>query len=128
MWTDEPGAVGRRATYRKPARRRPAHRHGIAAILGTYEDEQLSLKPRLYRWRPTSHSSRTPTAKADLITGAIGEDSNFHQLRGYYAPRGAIDTGMDQAHPVVAIRRYVTRGLAHSSRAQGSYPSTRRFG
>lgn len=24
-------------------------------------------------------------AKADLVTRAIGEDSNFHQLRGYYA-------------------------------------------
>ncbi|WP_300682551.1 DUF6036 family nucleotidyltransferase [Nocardioides sp.] len=31
-------------------------------------------------------------AKADLVTGAIGEDSNFHQLRGYYAEGIHVET------------------------------------
>jgi len=31
-------------------------------------------------------------AKADLVTGAIGEDSSFHQLRGYYAEGIHVET------------------------------------
>lgn len=41
-----------------------------------------------------SHFSRIPTAKADLVEGAIGELSPFHELNGYYAEGIHVDTAV----------------------------------
>jgi hypothetical protein len=65
---------------------------GSQAILGTYEAEQLPEAATVSMEADVAFLEDADRAKADLVTGAIGEDSNFHQLRGYYAEGIHIET------------------------------------
>lgn len=67
---------------------------GSQAILGTYEAEQLPAAATMSIEADVAFLEDTDRAKADLVTGAIGEDSNFHQLRGYYAEGIHVETAL----------------------------------
>lgn len=60
---------------------------GSQSILGTWDEDDLpdeavgSVEADVAFWGPDGQ------LKADLVDGAIGEDSGFHQLNGYY-PQG----------------------------------------
>lgn len=58
---------------------------GSQAILGTYEEDVLPAAATMSMEADVAFLDDQDRAKADLVTSAIGEDSNFHQLRGYYA-------------------------------------------
>ena len=65
---------------------------GSQAILGTFEAEQLPEAATVSMEADVAFLEDSDRAKADLVTGAIGEDSNFHQLRGYYAEGIHVET------------------------------------
>jgi hypothetical protein len=67
---------------------------GSQAILGTYEAEQLPEAAIVSMEADVAFLEDADRAKADLVTGAIGEDSNFHQLRGYYAEGIHVETAI----------------------------------
>lgn len=67
---------------------------GSQAILGTYEAEQLPEAATMSIEADVAFLEDADRAKADLVTGAIGEDSNFHQLRGYYAEGIHVETAL----------------------------------
>jgi hypothetical protein len=67
---------------------------GSQAILGTYEAEQLPEAATVSMEADVAFLEDADRAKADLVTGAIGEDSNFHQLRGYYAEGIHVETAI----------------------------------
>ena len=65
---------------------------GSQAILGTYEEDVLPAAATMSMEADVAFLDDQDRAKADLVTGAIGEDSNFHQLRGYYAEGIHVET------------------------------------
>ena len=65
---------------------------GSQAILGTYEEEVLPPSATMSMEVDVAFLDDRARVKADLVTGAIGEDSSFHQLRGYYAEGIHIET------------------------------------
>jgi len=65
---------------------------GSQAILGTYEEDVLPADATMSMEVDVAFLDDRDRAKADLVTGAIGEDSNFHQLRGYYAEGIHVET------------------------------------
>jgi hypothetical protein len=65
---------------------------GSQAILGTYDEDVLPPAATVSMEADVAFLNDADRMKADLVTGAIGEDSNFHQLRGYYAEGIHIDT------------------------------------
>ncbi len=65
---------------------------GSQAILGTYEEDVLPASATMSMEADVAFLDDQDRAKADLVTGAIGEDSNFHQLRGYYAEGIHVET------------------------------------
>ena len=65
---------------------------GSQAILGTYEEDVLPEDATMSMEVDVAFLDDRDRAKADLVTGAIGEDSNFHQLRGYYAEGIHVET------------------------------------
>jgi len=65
---------------------------GSQAILGTYEEDVLPAAATMSMEADVAFLDDQDWAKADLVTGAIGEDSNFHQLRGYYAEGIHVET------------------------------------
>lgn len=67
---------------------------GSQAILGTYEAEQLPEAATMSIEADVAFLEDADRAKADLVTGAIGEDSTFHQLRGYYAEGIHVETAL----------------------------------
>lgn len=65
---------------------------GSQAILGSYEDDVLPAAATVSMEADVAFLNDADRAKADLVTGAIGEGSNFHQLRGYYAEGIHVET------------------------------------
>jgi hypothetical protein len=65
---------------------------GSQAILGTYEEDVLPPAATMSMEADIAFLNDQDRAKADLLTGAIGEDSAFHQLRGYYAEGIHVET------------------------------------
>jgi hypothetical protein len=65
---------------------------GSQAILGTYEEDVLPASATMSMEADVAFLDDQDRTKADLVTGAIGEDSNFHQLRGYYAEGIHVET------------------------------------
>ena len=65
---------------------------GSQAILGTYEEDVLPTGATMSMEADVAFLDDQDRAKADLVTGAIGEDSNFHQRRGYYAEGIHVET------------------------------------
>ena len=65
---------------------------GSQAILGTYEEDVLPAAATMSMEADVAFLDDQDRAKADLVTAAIGEDSNFHQLRGYYAEGIHVET------------------------------------
>lgn len=65
---------------------------GSQAILGTYEEDVLPPAATMSMEVDVAFLNDRTRAKADLVTGAIGEDSSFHQLRGYYAEGIHVET------------------------------------
>ena len=65
---------------------------GSQAILGSFEAEQLPEAATVSMEADVAFLEDADRAKADLVTGVIGEDSNFHQLRGYYAEGIHVET------------------------------------
>ncbi|MGL5808932.1 MAG: DUF6036 family nucleotidyltransferase [Nocardioides sp.] len=66
---------------------------GSQAILGTYDEDELpaaatmSMEADLAWLADSAHRER-----ADLVTGAIGELSSFHETNGYYPEGISIQT------------------------------------
>ena len=65
---------------------------GSQAILGTYEEDVLPAGATMSMEADVAFLDDQDRAKADLVTGAIGEDSHFHQVRGYYAEGIHVET------------------------------------
>lgn len=65
---------------------------GSQAILGTYEEDVLPPSATMSMEVDVAFLDDRARVKADLVTGAIGEDSSFHQLRGYYAEGIHVET------------------------------------
>ena len=65
---------------------------GSQAILGTYEEDVLPPSATMSMEVDVAFLDDRARVKADLVTGAIGEDSSFHQLRGYYAEGIHVDS------------------------------------
>ena len=65
---------------------------GSQAILGSYDEGDLPPAATMSMEADVAFLNDADRAKADLVTGAIGEDSNFHQLRGYYAEGTHVET------------------------------------
>lgn len=65
---------------------------GSQAILGTYEEDLLPPAATMSMEADVAFLNDPDRSKADRVTGAIGEESNFHQLRGYYAEGIHIET------------------------------------
>lgn len=65
---------------------------GSQAILGTYEEDVLPPSATMSMEVDGAFLDDRGRVKADLVTGAIGEDSSFHQLRGYYAEGIHVET------------------------------------
>ena len=89
---------------------------GSQAILGTYEEAVLPAAATMSMEADVAFLDDQDRAKADLVTGAIGEDSNFHQLRGYYAEGIHVDSNFARGlarqadHPARSGRIERTRG------------------
>lgn len=67
---------------------------GSQAILGTYDEDVLPAAATVSMEADVAFLHDNDRAKADLVTGAIGEDSAFHQLRGYYVEGIHVDTAV----------------------------------
>lgn len=65
---------------------------GSQAILGTYDEDVLPPAATMSMEADVAFLDDHARVKADLVTGAIGEDSAFHQLRGYYAEGIHVET------------------------------------
>jgi hypothetical protein len=65
---------------------------GSQAILGTYDEDALPPAATMSMEVDVAYLNDRARVKADLVTGAIGEDSSFHQLRGYYAEGIHVET------------------------------------
>ncbi|MBS2936961.1 hypothetical protein KDN32_04285 [Nocardioides sp. J2M5] len=65
---------------------------GSQAILGTYDEDVLPPAATVSMEADVAFLDDPDRMKADLVTGAIGEESNFHQLRGYYAEGIHVET------------------------------------
>lgn len=65
---------------------------GSQAILGTYDEDVLPPAATVSMEADVAFLDDADRMKADMVTGAIGEDSNFHQLRGYYAEGIHVET------------------------------------
>ena len=65
---------------------------GSQAILGAYDEDALPAGATMSMEADVAFLDDQDRAKADLVTGAIGEDSNFHQRRGYYAEGIHVET------------------------------------
>ena len=90
---------------------------GSQAILGTYEEDVLPPDATMSMEADVAFLDDRDRAKADLVTGAIGEDSDFHQLRGYYAEGIHVETATlpdrlarQADHPAGCSRTERTRG------------------
>ena len=80
---------------------------GSQAILGTYDEDVLPAAATVSMEANVAFLNDADRMKADLVTGAIGEGSNFHQLR-YAAECGraacaASDEGRGEACARVAV-------------------------
>ena len=89
---------------------------GSQAILGTYEEEELPAAATMSMEVDVAFLNDQDRAKADLVTGAIGEDSDFHQLRGYYAEGIHVETA---TLPEGWRDRLVTRAVPAGSNGPG---------
>ena len=65
---------------------------GSQAILGTYDEDALPPAATMSMEVDVAYLNDRARVKADLVTGAIGEDSSFHQRRGYYAEGIHVET------------------------------------
>lgn len=65
---------------------------GSQAILGAYDEDVLPPTATASMEADVAFLDDADRMKADMVTGAIGEDSNFHQLRGYYAEGIHVET------------------------------------
>lgn len=65
---------------------------GSQAILGPYVESVLPAGATMSMEADVAFLDDQDRAKADLVTGAIGEDSNFYQRRGYYAEGIHVET------------------------------------
>jgi len=58
---------------------------GSQAILGSFDEDAPPEAATMSMEADVAFLDDVDRAKADRVTVAIGEDSNFHQVRGYYA-------------------------------------------
>ncbi|WP_207769475.1 DUF6036 family nucleotidyltransferase [Nocardioides currus] len=65
---------------------------GSQAILGSYDEDALPPAATVSMEADVAFLDDDDRHKADMVTGAIGEDSNFHQLRGFYAEGIHVET------------------------------------
>lgn len=65
---------------------------GSQAILGSFDADELPDAATVSMEADVAFLQDADRVKADLVTGAIGEDSHFHQLRGYYAEGIHVET------------------------------------
>ncbi|MEP7739746.1 DUF6036 family nucleotidyltransferase [Nocardioides sp. 31GB23] len=89
---------------------------GSQAILGTYEEAVLPEAATMSMEADVAFLDDPDRAKADLVTGAIGEDSNFHQVHGFYAEGIHVETA---TLPVGWRDRLITQPVPAGSNGPG---------
>lgn len=65
---------------------------GSQAILGTYDEDELPPTVTFSREADVAFWNDEDNAKSDLVDGAIGEESTFDAMNGYYAQGVSITT------------------------------------
>lgn len=89
---------------------------GSQAILGSYEEDVLPEAATMSMEADVAFLDDPDRAKADLVTGAIGEDSHFHQIHGFYAEGIHVETA---TLPVGWRDRLITQPVAAGSNGPG---------
>lgn len=89
---------------------------GSQAILGTYEEAVLPKAATMSMEADVAFLDDPDRAKADLVTGAIGEDSDFHQIHGFYAEGIHVETA---TLPVGWRDRLITQPVTGGSNGPG---------
>ena len=89
---------------------------GSQAILGSYEEAVLPEAATMSMEADVAFLDDPDRAKADLVTGAIGEDSDFHQVHGFYAEGIHVETAI---LPVGWRDRLITQPVPAGSNGPG---------